>query len=117
MSPQVIAARNEDASRRAASRNDSRERGDLPLQGERNALRTPLSPLARAWYKKLCLLPETKGMTAHQTGKFLAKTYGIEVSEERVKRDLRNELLQYGLENKRGAGYYIPFSERPRPTS
>ena len=117
LSPQVIAARNEDASRRAASRNNSPERGDLPLQGGRTALRTPLSHLARAWYEKLCLLPETKGMTAHQTVEFLDKTYGIEVSEDRVKRDLRNELKQYGLENKRGPGYYIPFSKRPRPTN
>ncbi len=76
----------------------------------RVADRKPLSDPACAAYKILCEQPETKGLSAKELRKELA-TRGIKVSDERIRGDIRNELLPYGLDNARG--YYIPLSKRP----
>jgi hypothetical protein len=75
--------------------------------------RPPLSDEARAVLAILRNLPESEGRTGLELVQALRKqTPSITVDVDRIKGSVRRELRPYGIDNKRGAGYFIPMSKR-----
>lgn len=74
--------------------------------------RPPLGDRAQVVYVWLISLPETEGKTGKEIVQYLIGR-GFVADEDYVKGPLKKELVPYGIDNKRPAGYYIPMSERP----
>ena len=92
----------------ADSKADRATPGLLP-EGDRE----PLSEAGRIVYEHLIALPGYVAKSEKELIRVLEDA-GTIVHEGRVRNGIKKELTPYGLKSKKGVGYYIPLSARPK---